>query len=108
MLFHQILEDNDIEGIFNFGTNTYAVVNELVPRKKYLLFPVSSLKPLLWLLWNLRILNLQPVSINYSIYPVLVDPAKLVSRFNYRFKYSSSEAFLDTLSHNLLPHDSLF
>lgn len=103
MLMHKVLEDNDIEGIYNFATDSYSLVREVVPPKRIIAFPVMGLKSVMWVLWNLRILNLQPASISYSIYPVLVDPAKLVKRFRYHFMYTSSESFRSVRDLNMIP-----
>ena len=107
-IMQKIISDNEIEGVCNFAADSYSVVNQVVPGKKYINFPVTSLKPLLWVLWNLRLLNLQPSSLRYSLYPVVPDPSKLVKRYGYDFKYSSSESFINTLKNNRLPADSKF
>lgn len=88
-----ILNDENITGTFNIAPDTYSVVNDLFDDKKYLIFPPGIIKGLLALLYGLRILNLQPGGINNSLYPLVLDPSKLVSRFGYRFRYTSDEAF---------------
>jgi UDP-glucose 4-epimerase len=90
-----VLNDMEIKGIHNIATDTYSVVKDLMPDKKYFKLPVLAVKGILALLYNLRILNLQPSGINNSIYPVVLDPAKIVSRYNYKFRYTSDEAFSD-------------
>jgi UDP-glucose 4-epimerase len=107
-LIYHVLQDEEIEGLFNLATDTYSVVNEIVPEKKYINFPILSIKPILWILWNLRLLNLQPASLRYTLKPIILDPSKLISRFSYRFNYSSSEAFISTRQNNRLPPDSRF
>ncbi len=107
-IMQKIISDNEIEGIYNFAADSYSVVSQVVPEKKYINFPVAGLKPLLWVLWNLKLLNLQPSSLKYSLYPVVLDPSKLVKRYGYDFKYSSSESFINTLKNNRLPADSKF
>lgn len=107
-LLSHVIADDGIEGSYNFSTDSYSVVSEIAPGKRYVSFPVAGLKPVLWLLWNLRLLNLQPAGLTYALHPVLLNPARLVSRFGYRFRYSSSEAFLDTLQHNSLPSGSRY
>lgn len=108
LLMHKILDDNEIEGIFNLAADSYSVVSEVVPRKRCIPFPVSALKPLMWILWHLRLVNLQPASISYSIYPIVINPLKLISRFGYRFRYSSSESFTSVREHNMIPADARF
>jgi len=41
----------------------------------------------------MRIMNLQPSGINSSVYPIILDPAKIVKRYNYKFRFTSNEAF---------------
>jgi len=107
-IIREIIRDNDIEGIFNCAADSFSVVGEVVPGKRYINIPVTGLKPLLWVLWNLRILNLQPVSLRYCLYPVLLDPTRLAKRYGYSFRYSSSESFADTVRNNRLPADAKF
>jgi len=102
-LINLMISDNKIKGIFNFAPDSYSVVRELLPDKKYFKLPVALITAFLSILWNLRIMNLQPAGIHNSIYPILLDPAKIKARFGYNFKYSSSEAFEDTRLNNKLP-----
>jgi len=101
-LINLIIPDEQIKGIFNIAPNSYSAVKELFPDKKYIKIPVFLITGILTILWNLRLLNLQPAGINHSIYPILLDPRKIASRFKYRFKYTSSEAFEDTKVNNKL------
>ncbi|MDP4224318.1 MAG: NAD-dependent epimerase/dehydratase family protein [Bacteroidota bacterium] len=88
-----IISDDQISGIYNLAPDTYSVVGDILPDKKYIKLPVSAATGLLALLYNLRVLNLHLEGINNSIYSIVMAPDKLVSRYNYRFKYTSSEAF---------------
>lgn len=107
-LMREIIRDNEIEGIYNLAADSCSVVGEVVPAKRYIKLPLSGLKPLLWVLWSLRILNLQPASLKYCLYPVLIDPSKLVERYGYHFRYTSSESFAETVRNNRLPSDARF
>ncbi len=107
-LMRIVTEDPEIEGVYNLAADSCSVVGEMLPGKRYLDFPVQALKPMLWVLWSLRILNLQPCSLSYSLYPVLIDPSRLRSRYNYNYSYSSSEALSDTIRNNKLPAGTLF
>lgn len=84
------------------------MVGEVVGDRRYISIPQSGLKSILWVLWNLRILNLQPVSLKYCLYPVIPDPSKLARRYEYGFRHSSSESFTGTVDNNLLPADMSF
>jgi UDP-glucose 4-epimerase len=107
-LIRKVADDPDIEGIYNLAADSYSVVGEMLPGKRYVDFPVHALKPILWVLWNLRILNLQPCSLVYSLYPILVDPSKIRSRYIYSYSYTSSEALADTMKNNKLPAGTMF
>jgi UDP-glucose 4-epimerase len=102
-LVGHVLEDSDIVGAFNLAPDNFVIIRELVPWKKFIGVPLSITTGLLFILWNLRILNLQPASIKTSIYPMILDPSRLISRYGYRFKFSSEEAFDITLQNNKLP-----
>jgi nucleoside-diphosphate-sugar epimerase len=102
-LMREVIRDNDLDGIFNLAADSYSVVGEIVPEKRYLNFSIMNCKPVIWVFWNLRLLNLQPVSLKYCLYPVVLDPSRLIDRYGYQFRYSSSESFLRMLKDNLLP-----
>jgi len=92
-LIHLIIKDDQIKGIYNIATDTYSVVSELFPDKKYFKLPLFIVTGLLSVIYNLRIMNLQPSGINSSVYPIILDPAKIAKRYNYKFKFTSNEAF---------------
>lgn len=96
-LLEKIMMDDVVKGIFNVAPASYSNINDLAPSKKYFLLPKEIIKSILWILWHLRILNLQPAAINNSIFPIILDPTRLVSRYDYKFRYSTAEAFADTL-----------
>jgi UDP-glucose 4-epimerase len=97
ILLEKIMMDDIITGIYNIAPASYSYINDLAPGKKYFILPKEIIKSILWVLWHLRILNLQPAAINNSIFPIILDPARLVSRYDYKFRYSTAEAFADTL-----------
>lgn len=99
LLITLILKDNQVNGIFNMAPDSYSAVKELIPDKKYFDIPLPIIKGIMWILWNLRIMNLQPASLKHSFYPILLDPAKLTSRYHYKFRYSTADAFNDTVKY---------
>lgn len=107
-LMDRILNDKEISGVFNLAPDSYAVVKELVPDKKYFRIPLIIIKGALVVLWQLRILNIQPAAVSDSAYPIIIDPNKLVARYGYKFKYSSAEAFFDVARNNRIPGDARF
>lgn len=107
-LIRRVADDPKIDGVYNLAADSCSVVGELLPGKRYIDFPVQALKPVLWVLWNLRILNLQPCALSYSLYPVLIDSSKIRERYSYRYNFTSSEALSDTMRNNKLPAGTLF
>ena len=98
-LISKILKDEKIHGKFNLAPDSYSSVSELVPNKVYIKVPLSVILSLMWVLWYLRVVNLRPTSLQQSIHPIVMSPLKLISRYTYKFKYTSEEAFLDTVKH---------
>ena len=103
-----IISDDQIKGIYNIAPDSYAIAKNLVEGKKFIWIPVFAVTMSLGILWYLKILNLEPAAIKASIYPILLDPAKIMSRFNYKFKFSATEAFEDVKIHNMIPTGSRF
>lgn len=92
-IINNIIDDDSVNGIFNVAPDSYSVVKDILPWKRFYKFPVSVVKSFLGILYGFRILNLQPSGINSSIHPIVLDPAKLVSRYNYKFRFTSDQAF---------------
>ena len=104
-LISKILKDENIHGKFNLAPDSYTQVNQLVPNKTFVKVPLSIILTLLWMFWYLRVLNLRPASLQQSIYPIVMSPLKLISRYMYTFKYTSEEAFFDTIKHDSVPEN---
>jgi len=103
-----IISDDKINGIYNIAPDSFVAVKDLVPGKKFIRIPVFLILFVLGILWHLKIVNLEPAGTRASMYPILLDPAKIMSRFNYRFKFSSIEAFEDVKTHNMIPNGAKF
>lgn len=103
-----VLEDRAIEGVFNLAPDSCTVVGDVVPPERFRRFPCSALKPVMWVLWNLRLINLQPAGLGYCLYPVILNPSKLAARYNYSFRHSSTESFVLTRETNRIPADAKF
>lgn len=101
-LIKLILDDNQIEGIFNLAPNSFSVISDLVPDKRRIEIPIPVVTSVLWILWTFKIADISPDSAIYCINPVILNPEKLISRYGYMFKYSSSEAFNDAVKRNSL------
>lgn len=98
-LILNVLKDREIYGKYNLAPDSFSQINELVQEKKYIKLPISVISSILWVLWHLRVLNLRPASLQQSIYPIVLSPKKLISRYLYEFKYSSEGAFQSTLKY---------
>lgn len=96
-LVGHVLDDTEINGAFNLAPKDFTVIKKLVPDKKFIGIPLSFTTGLLSVLWNLRILNIQPAALKTGIYPMILDPSKLILRYGYNFEFSSEEAFKSTL-----------
>jgi len=102
-LLNLVLHDSEIEGVFNLAPDSCSVVGEIVPPARFHRFPCSAIKPVMWALWNLRMVNLQPAGLGFCLYPVVLDSKRLARRYDYRFRHSSTESFLLTKERNSLP-----
>lgn len=107
-IMRQVINDSEINGIFNIASDTAVIVKNLISGKKYVDIPYWLLKSILTILWNLKLLNLQPAGLSYGVYPVVIDPSQIVKRYNYRFRYSSSKAFEETKKKNMLSPNEKF
>ncbi len=103
-----IMKDQEISGVFNLVPDSYAVVSDIVPEKRFIRIPFFLIKGFMWICWHLKITNIQPASVINSFYPTIVDSSRIISRYGYKFKYNSNEAFLDTKMNNRLPADMWF
>jgi nucleoside-diphosphate-sugar epimerase len=101
-----ILEDKEIRGIYNLAPDSYAVVKEIAPDKRFVGIPLFMIKGFLWFCWHLKIMDLQPASVTTSFYPIILDSTKIISRYSYSFKYSSREAFEKTVASNMIPDNT--
>ena len=107
-LMELIMKDMEISGVYNLVPDSYALVGEIVPEKRFISLPFFLIKGFMWICWHLKITNIQPASVINSFYPTIVDSSKIISRYGYKFKYNSKEAFLDTKMNNRLPADVWF
>jgi UDP-glucose 4-epimerase len=103
-----IIDDMEINGVFNLAPDSFVKIKELVSADKFISVPLFFDKGFLLILWNLKVLNLQPAAIKTSIYQMILDPSKIISRYNYKYKFSSEESFMITLNENKIPLNSGF
>jgi len=96
-LFSLIVYDSSIKGIYNLAPDSYATLKELAPDKRFLSLPLPLARGIMHILWWLRLSNSMPSAMTLSTYGIIINPEKLMTRYSYRFSYSTREAFEDTL-----------
>lgn len=97
-LVYRITKDKKIEGVFNLAPDSYSSVNELVPNKKFINLNLGFSRFLVGVLWTLRLVWMNPGVITITAYDIIADGSKLAKRFNYKFKYTTKEAFDNVIS----------
>lgn len=96
-LTEMVINDPEIEGIYNLAPDSYVTMSDLAKnyKKRLIRIPLWLLKGIFLILWNLRIARLTPAIAKLMAYSIVVDPKKLMKKFNYKFKYTTKEAFMD-------------
>ncbi|MDP6155722.1 MAG: NAD(P)-dependent oxidoreductase [Candidatus Thermoplasmatota archaeon] len=97
-LMDLIVKDETIEGTFNMSPDTFTSVVELFPKKYYLPIPIFLIKMVIDALWSLRIVNINSSGLEFCINDIIVDPSKLIDRYEYKFQYTTLEGFKDSVS----------
>jgi UDP-glucose 4-epimerase len=92
-----IVDDPEIEGIFNLAADSYSDAREMnpSPKKLFLKLPKWLFKGIIAALWYSRLSDVSPTSVNLVAHGIVVSPKKLADRYGYKFKYSTKEAFFD-------------
>lgn len=92
-LIELIINDDSVEGTFNLAPDSYAATKELNPQKIFLRIPKMLFKGALLILWSLHLSPVSPTSVNLVAHGIVASPKKLMGRYNYKFKYSTKEAY---------------
>lgn len=94
-----VLKDEAAEGTFNLAPDSYSPTRELNPNPKkiFLRLPKALFKAAIALLWNLRLSDVSPTSVDLVAHGIVVSPKKLMDRYGYKFRYSTKEAFFDAV-----------
>lgn len=96
-LVERVLNDNTIIGTYNLAPDSFAATRELSPNPKlFIKIPESFLHAIFRMLWQLK-LGPSPTSIALMTYSIIISPHKLQKRYNYTFKYSTKEAFNNSI-----------
>jgi UDP-glucose 4-epimerase len=98
-LYDQVVRDDEVEDTFNLAPPSYATTRELGEAygKKFIPMPLWLLRGIFWILWTLHIAALTPAIARLMACGIIVSPKKLMERYNYTFKYSTKEAFMDAV-----------
>jgi len=98
-LFDKVVSDTKVEGIFNLAPDSYSTTRELgeALNKKFIPIPLWLLRGIFWILWNFHIALLTPAIARLMAFGIIVNPKKLMKRYNYTYKYSTKEAFMDAV-----------
>ena len=91
------INDKKINGTFNMCSDSYSILKDLEPNTIYIPFPKFLFKTIIALLWNLKIINISPTSVNLIAHPIVASPDKLIDYFGYKFLYSTEEAYKDAV-----------
>ena len=90
-----LIINNNLLGTYNFAPESYAGVSQLNPKKLYLPFPTFLFKAIITLLWKAKIIEVSPTSVNLIAHGIVVSSKKLTNKLNYKFDYSTKDAYLD-------------
>jgi nucleoside-diphosphate-sugar epimerase len=96
-LLDLIVRDPVVEGVFNLAPDSFATAQELVPGKRFLPIPLWLARGVAAILWRLHLSDVMPSAMDLATHGIVADPAKLMGRYGYRFKYDTHEAFRETV-----------
>ena len=96
-LMNKIVKDSKIEGTFNLAPDSYSTTKELVFSNKFIPLPLFLIRGIIRILWGLRVVGMRAAAMTLSTYGIIVDPHKLMKRYNYKFKYSTYSGYMDTV-----------
>lgn len=97
VLLDRIVHDEEVEGTFNLAPDSFATTRELVPGRRFVPVPLRLARGLAWVLWKLHLAEVMPSAIDLSTWGIVADPAKLMERYRYAFKYGTLEAFREAV-----------
>jgi hypothetical protein len=96
-VFDKIIHDTGIRGTFNLAPYSFSSLRNLAPRKIFVPVPLFIARASCALLWRLHLSSIMPSALTVSTYRIIVNPEKIMKRLGYRFRYSTREAFFDTV-----------
>ncbi|MFH1434297.1 MAG: NAD-dependent epimerase/dehydratase family protein [Pseudomonadota bacterium] len=98
-LVDRIVRDEKIAGTFNLCSDSFSTIRELGREcgRTFVPMPLGLLKVLFGAMWHLRLAGLTPAMAPLLAHGIVASPKKLMERYGYTFRYSTREAFLDTV-----------
>lgn len=98
-LVEKVVDDHEAEGIYNLGADTYSFVADLAKSqgKRMIKIPLFVFRNVFRFLWTLHIADLTPAMARLIAFPIAASPKKLMERYDYKFQYTTKEAFLDAV-----------
>jgi UDP-glucose 4-epimerase len=93
-----VVNDDSMDGTYNLAPDSFATVEELVPGKRFIPVPLKSARGITAVLWALRIAGAMPAAVTLSARGIIVDPAKIMKRYGYFFRYTTLEGYRSTVA----------
>lgn len=102
-IVEKVMSDESVEGIFNLCPDSFATIEDLghSEHKNVFRIPLWLLKLVFFLGWHLRLMRMYPAMADLIAYSIVATPKKLMNRYQYRFQYSTLEAYLDAVKKRL-------
>jgi len=99
VLFEKVMEDGEVEDTLNLAPDSYASTKELgeIYHKKSIPIPLWLLRGVFFLIWNLHLGAITPAMARLMAFGIIISPKKLMERYNYKFQYTTKEAFVDAV-----------
>lgn len=93
-----VLDDPEVEGVYNLAPDSYSSLKELAPKRTiFIKISEKRITKIFSFIWRLRIAKITPTSVPLITYGIIISPKKLVDRYNYKFKYTTMEAFHNSI-----------
>tara|TARA_Y100000310_G_C20683053_1_gene817200 strand:+ start:2207 stop:3130 length:924 start_codon:yes stop_codon:yes gene_type:complete len=91
----ELIIKKKLTGTYNFAPESYAGLKELNPKKFYIPFPTLLFRAIITILWKTKTIDVSPTSVNLIAHGIVVSSKKLQFDLDYKFDYSTKEAYLD-------------
>lgn len=93
-----VMEDPDIQGAYNLAPDSYASLKEMAPKRTiFIKISEDKIRKIFSFIWKLHIAKIIPSSVPLITYGIIISSKKLTDRFNYKYKYTTIEAFHNSI-----------